>query len=74
MYTDFHIITTRRQTLLICLLTPWNRVLEATRFVTSQEGSRVLVNTKFHYRIHKCPPPVSILSQPNPVHTPHPTS
>jgi hypothetical protein len=45
---------------------------EANRFVASQEIPRILWIQKFHYRLHKCPPPVSIVRQLNPVHTPTP--
>jgi hypothetical protein len=43
---------------------------EANRFAASQEIPHILCNPKVHYRIHKSPPPVTILSQLDPAHTP----
>ena len=43
---------------------------EANWFAASQVIPRISRNPKVHYRTHKRTPPVSNLSQPNPVHIP----
>ena len=55
-------------TFLLTYFIEQSRSWEAYRFSGSQEFPRILCNVKVHYRVHKCHPPVPILSQINPVH------
>jgi hypothetical protein len=49
-------------------LTAWSRVLVETSYSTaSQKIPRTLWKQKVHHRVHKSPPPISVLSQTNPI-------
>jgi len=47
-----------------------SRSWEVKRFSTSQKNPRILLELMVHYHVYKCPPPVPILSQIDPVHAP----
>ena len=71
-YYQMHIKTRccRLQTYLLAYCMEQSHHWEANRFSANQEFPRNLWKPKVYYRIHKSLPPVTILSQINPVHAP----
>jgi len=68
-YSAFRCLLVFLLTYLLTHSTQHSHSWEANRFSASQEIPHIFWNPKVHYRIHKCPPPVPILSQLDPVHT-----
>jgi hypothetical protein len=60
--TDFNGVTPRKVLNLFSYSMEQRPSWERNRFSASQEIPRILRNSKTHYRIHKSPPPVPILS------------
>ena len=58
----YHNYMPKKKGLLFCL--------EANWFSVSEKIPRILYNPNVQYRSHKCPPPIPIPSQLDPVHTP----
>jgi len=56
--------------LLTYLLHGAESFLRSQSVSASQGIPRILWNQEFYYHIYKCPPPVPILSQINPIHNP----
>ena len=70
VHFSFKISTWRVRQILLTHSTVQSPSWAAIWFAASQEIPRISWNPKVHYHTHKCPPPVSILGQPNPVHIP----
>ena len=68
---NYHFNPSKMLTYLLTYSMEQSTSLEANRFSASQEIPRILWNPKVHYRSHNCLPHVPILSQLDPVHTPH---